>query len=61
MAFDRRNQGLGKGLGHGGQVFAQGRHQLQTALLHLRLSSDVSTSRSTLTAIREAAKKARHA
>ena len=31
------------------------------ALLHLRLSSDVSTSRSTLTAIREAAKKARHA
>ncbi|MBI3349306.1 MAG: thiamine pyrophosphate-binding protein [Burkholderiales bacterium] len=31
------------------------------ALLHLRLSSDVSTSRSTLTAIREAAKKAHHA
>jgi acetolactate synthase I/II/III large subunit len=31
------------------------------ALLHLRLSSDVSTSRSTLTAIREAAKKAQHA
>jgi acetolactate synthase I/II/III large subunit len=31
------------------------------ALLHLRLSSDVSTSRSTLTAIREAAQKARHA
>ena len=31
------------------------------ALIHLRLSSDVSTSRSTLTAIREAAKKAQHA
>jgi acetolactate synthase-1/2/3 large subunit len=31
------------------------------ALLHLRLSSDVSTSRSTLTAIREAAQKAHHA
>jgi acetolactate synthase-1/2/3 large subunit len=31
------------------------------ALLHLRLSSDVSTSRTTLTAIREAAQKARHA
>jgi len=31
------------------------------ALLHLRLSSDVSTSRSTLTAIREAARKAQHA
>ncbi|MGQ3093747.1 MAG: thiamine pyrophosphate-binding protein [Roseateles sp.] len=31
------------------------------ALLHLRLSSDVSTSRSTLTAIREAARKAPHA
>lgn len=31
------------------------------ALLHLRLSSDVSTSRSTLTAIREAAQKAQHA
>ena len=31
------------------------------ALLHLRLSSDVSTSRSTLTAIREAARKAHHA
>jgi acetolactate synthase I/II/III large subunit len=31
------------------------------ALLHLRLSSDVSTSRSTLSAIREAAQKARHA
>jgi acetolactate synthase-1/2/3 large subunit len=31
------------------------------ALLHLRLSSDVSTSRSTLTAIRDAARKARHA
>ncbi|NCT82231.1 MAG: thiamine pyrophosphate-binding protein [Comamonadaceae bacterium] len=31
------------------------------ALLHLRLSSDVSTSRSTLTAIREAAMKAQHA
>jgi acetolactate synthase-1/2/3 large subunit len=31
------------------------------ALLHLRLSSDVSTSRSTLTAIREAAKEAQHA
>jgi acetolactate synthase I/II/III large subunit len=31
------------------------------ALLHLRLSSDVSTSRSTLTAIREAARKATHA
>jgi len=30
------------------------------ALLHLRLSSDVSTSRSTLTAIREAAQKAQH-
>jgi acetolactate synthase-1/2/3 large subunit len=33
----------------------------QPALLHLRLSSDVSTSRTTLTAIREAAQKARHA
>ena len=31
------------------------------ALLHLRLSSDVSTSRATLTAIREAAQKAHHA
>ncbi|MBW8845202.1 MAG: thiamine pyrophosphate-binding protein [Burkholderiales bacterium] len=31
------------------------------ALLHLRLSADVSTSRSTLTAIREAARKAHHA
>ncbi|MCE4553484.1 thiamine pyrophosphate-binding protein [Pelomonas cellulosilytica] len=31
------------------------------ALLHLRLSSDVSTSRSTLTAIREAAQKKNHA
>lgn len=31
------------------------------ALIHLRLSSDVSTSRSTLTAIREAAQKAHHA
>ncbi|MCE4535918.1 thiamine pyrophosphate-binding protein [Pelomonas sp. P7] len=31
------------------------------ALIHLRLSSDVSTSRTTLTAIREAAQKARHA
>jgi acetolactate synthase-1/2/3 large subunit len=33
----------------------------QPSLLHLRLSSDVSTSRSTLTAIREAAQKAQHA
>jgi acetolactate synthase-1/2/3 large subunit len=31
------------------------------ALVHLRLSSDVSTSRTTLTAIREAARKAHHA